>query len=651
MKILKGIFALFVITIVLNTCVMGFFEIDKYDIDATLMNNGDLLVYEKIQYTTNEYRNGVYRDISINNKNNKKHSSSKLGLYDVWVDDIEYSKVSTASNGQEGVYEYTTTDSETFRIKVFAPFRNVGRTVEYRYMLENVAIKYNDIGDLYWNFVGKEWEDKINNLNIQITLKGDLGPNDVYVFGHGSDNGKFEKIQNNVMLLSANNIAPGQAVDARIVFPSVCIAESKKIIDKDVLQDIIQEEKNKEKRIEQLMKFKEAFKEYQSEIALGSILVTILLVIYSYFKYDKEKRIYIKYFREIPYGLEPAILGRIYNGKSNGRHFWATFFDLVRKKIYNMEKVIDKKGKEQYIVKYIGENKNIVLKDFEEELITNINKCIKDDNEIEFENLNKAIKKRMQTTKSFINWEDTIKLHEKEIVGESKKTPMYIKLLSAFNVLITMVIILVYVLFYGGIEILVFIAIFYGITTIVYTLFIQTARITTSVLKFIFILIHFSGFQFALYGIATNVGAPNIYFTYLLAFLAFNYILKINKYTDKQMDIIAKLKGLNRYIKDFSMLKEKDIEYIALWQQYLIIAVMFGVSKKILKRLCDNLDIYDLDENYIATSYISNYSMFNSMGNQFSSSSYASSYSGSSGGFSGGGGRWWPEEAGGGGSF
>lgn len=650
MKILKGIIALFVITVALNTNVMGYFEINKYDIDATLMKNGDLYVEENIQYSTNETRNGVYRDINIGNNENKLNSASSLELYEVLVDNIRYMQVNTANNGQEGVYEYASDNGNKFKIKVFAPFENVGRTVKYKYVLKDVAVKYNDVGDLYWNFVGKTWEDDIKNLNIKITLMGDMGPNDVYVFGHGADNGSFKKLENNIILLSAQNITPGQAIDARIVFPNTAISDSNKIVDKDGLEKIINEEKRKENLAQNLIKTKEAVNKSQKQIVLGSVIFSLLLIIYTYYKYDKEKVARIEYFRDIPDNLEPAILGNIYNGKSNGRHFWATFFDLVRKKVYKIEKVTRENNKEEYIVKYIEKNKDIVLKYFEEETVECINKCIDGKDQIEFTSLNKKVRARMQTTKSFIDWESDVKKQKENIIEKPKEASKGIKWLTGINVVITIGILIIFALFSSQPEMIMFVVMFYGITTLAYTLFIRSFERNTHFVELLFFAVHFVGFQFALYAIAYNINAPYMYLAYLIAFFGFNYALKAMKHSDKEIDITCKLKGLKRYITDFSRLNEKDIEYINLWEQYLVMAIMFGVPKKILKRLCENLDTNVSDENFIAMSYMSNYTMFNSMNSQFNSSSYVSPYSGSGGGFSGGGssgggGRWWPEAA------
>ena len=46
-----------------------------------------------------------------------------------------------------------------------------------------------------------------------------------------------------------------------------------------------------------------------------------------------------------------------------------------------------------------------------------------------------------------------------------------------------------------------------------------------------------------------------------------------------------KLKGLKKYMEDFSMMKEKSVPELILWEKYLIYATVFGIADKVLKQL------------------------------------------------------------------
>ncbi len=58
---------------------------------------------------------------------------------------------------------------------------------------------------------------------------------------------------------------------------------------------------------------------------------------------------------------------------------------------------------------------------------------------------------------------------------------------------------------------------------------------------------------------------------------------KIYKRTTKGRELNQKLEGLKNYLKDYSMLDEREAKELELWDDYLIYSVMFGQNKKIME--------------------------------------------------------------------
>lgn len=125
-------------------------------------------------------------------------------------------------------------------------------------------------------------------------------------------------------------------------------------------------------------------------------------------------------------------------------------------------------------------------------------------------------------------------------------------------------------------------------------------------------------------------------------------------------------KGLKKYMEDFSLLKERDIPDLVLWEKYLVYATAFGISDKVIDQLkvaypqMQNLNsntymyLYLMSDTRFSNGFIHElnkstnraYSAYKNAYNAAHSTS--SSGSGGGGGFSGGGGgrrRWWPEWA------
>ena len=117
--------------------------------------------------------------------------------------------------------------------------------------------------------------------------------------------------------------------------------------------------------------------------------------------------------------------------------------------------------------------------------------------------------------------------------------------------------------------------------------------------------------------------------------------------------------GLKKFMTDFSLLKEREIPELVLWEKYLVYATAFGIADKVLKQLKTKFPELN-DENYIRDHYTCMYMAshphiyHNSFSKSVSSAqsyhsaqvavSSMSSGSGGGGGFSSGGGGRRPAE-------
>ncbi len=55
----------------------------------------------------------------------------------------------------------------------------------------------------------------------------------------------------------------------------------------------------------------------------------------------------------------------------------------------------------------------------------------------------------------------------------------------------------------------------------------------------------------------------------------------------KAKDINLKLEGLRKYIKDYSLLNQKDFNNITIWEDYLIYSVILGQNSKIVNEVLE----------------------------------------------------------------
>lgn len=107
--------------------------------------------------------------------------------------------------------------------------------------------------------------------------------------------------------------------------------------------------------------------------------------------------------------------------------------------------------------------------------------------------------------------------------------------------------------------------------------------------------------------------------------------------TDLLFQEAIQLKGLKKFLEDFSRIYEKNPIEVNLWEEYLIFAQIFGIAEKVAK---DFKDIYPdvIPDNYIDDLDFVYFVSYTGMNSASSAKSRAESYDSGGGGFSSGGG-------------
>lgn len=76
-----------------------------------------------------------------------------------------------------------------------------------------------------------------------------------------------------------------------------------------------------------------------------------------------------------------------------------------------------------------------------------------------------------------------------------------------------------------------------------------------------------------------------------IAIYLYTYIRKSKKNncirTSKGKEVNERLEGLKNYLKDFSIMNERDEKSLAVWEDYLIYSVIFNQNSKIVKNIYD----------------------------------------------------------------
>ena len=314
--------------------------LDTIDIKAEILDNGDMQVTESLDFKISGSLNGLYRDILLSSED--KYGASSMDVIEVLVngESALYAPLEL-SLGEDGKYNINSiTDGK--QVKIFTPSSNETKNVKITYVLHDVVLKYSDIAELHWNFIGSGWESSINEVNITITAPGKSEA--LRAWGHGPLNGVIELKDNDTVILKATNVDANAEVTARMAMDKNLFTTVKKEYEVAALDNILTEE---EKYAAEANARREASK-YGVYILITDVIFMIICPIIWYNKKKKEFEVSDfdgKYYRELPEDYGPAVMTEVLGTKTISSVMPATMMNLARKKHIKNTEIKNKNGK------------------------------------------------------------------------------------------------------------------------------------------------------------------------------------------------------------------------------------------------------------------------------------------------------------------
>ncbi len=575
------------------------YSIDKFYVKAILNEDGSMNIEENIIYDFSGSFNGVYRTL-------KTAGSDGIDNIKVIINNNgNYVEAKESLSGNDNTYE-AIKESDGIKLKIYRKSKNEERQFIIMYRVLNVAVKYNDTAELYWKFMGKDTDVTIRHFKVDLKIPKGSNYDDIKVFAHGPLSGSIQKIDSENITMYVDNLAPNIFVEGRILFPTRLIEKSTKVVDRDALSRILKEEE---------MWVKEANAKRQRARMLVSIsfiyaIVQIFLIVYIYFKYDKEYSTSFKgpYFRELPGNYSPAVMSILWNfGKINPRDITATLMDLVRRKHLILKaEVNNKKGifKDKEDIDYIfvlnNEADKSDLSQHEKFFIEWTIGEIGDGQKVSIDNIKDYTKSRAKAVnfkRDYDAWVEYIKL-EAEGYKFFDKSSIKGNIIGIVSSLL-------------------------GIALGIYT---ATAH-------------------------QNFIGLAVLIVTSLILMIYSFTVKRRSKYGVEQYKM---WKAFRNFLKHFSSLDKAEIPSVTIWEHYLVYAISLGVAKEVIKQL--KMVFRDEDFNNRSLTYMY-YGFYGNRMNHLDAISHVtntvtkatestysqamsklSSSSGGGGGFSGGGG-------------
>ncbi len=502
-----------------------------------------------------------------------------------------------------GTYQVTRAPG-TLDVRAFFRAEDTSATFELRYRVLGAATRWADTGELYWKFVGERWEIPARNVRVTISLPGVSTRDEVRAWAHGPLTGLVEITEGGRVVLALDLLPANTFVEARTLFPAdtlTALGPRAEAAEERIVAE--------ESRLAEEANRRRAMARFSVAVAwvlgLGLAVAALLVSVVLFVRYGKEHTPSFtgQYYRDIPAELHPALVGAIWRmGKVGDAEVAATIMSLVNRGVLSIRPVTVQRSR------FLGSRDIESLEltfdlsrynetsDLDRELIRLWFHTISGGSDtLTIEDLKEWAKANSQTYVTRMDeWKKSVK-------AEADRRHYFEKAGAQGQVGVAA----------GGV-------VTFG----------------------------------ALVALALWVGSPwlgAIGFLALAVCLALAAVMP--RRSPEANDLFAKYRAVRNYLRDFSRLHEAPPGHVALWEEFLVLATVFGISKQVIEQLRSHVPAVADDPTFArhyGWAYASSAGGATGLGlaglvdgvssARSIASSQNSSSSGGGGGFSGGGG-------------
>jgi len=517
----------------LNPAEARSLEIYAVEINAAVLPNGDLKVTE-------------HRTINF-------HGQFKGADQKIYFNEINaFSEIIVREGAQYYtlVDQYPTIDPGTYSIRVFGEdyfmidwsfdALDEQRTFTLEYIARDAVVVHNDVAELYYKFIGDEWEFSSGLAKVILKLPPGAEEGEVLVWGHGPGHGEVVIESPEAVSFFVAPLPAGTYLEGRVVFPNRLVPDAERTSGADALPSILREEKQWAAQAN-LSRFANKYQPWLSLL----LIVPVGLILFFLWRRSANRGEVFRgdYYRELPGEYPPEVAGFLWHRKRIKNSFLsAGILDLARRKLLQIDVVqfaADHKKLKEDDFRLVELNNDLPRKPIDQLVLDFLFGKICDHYCEEAEKTNNDRKKEI----TFSQIQDFAKSRAREfqkfhhswkqaVLKESAKQKFFEKNSSlgwgCLPILVLMV---------GAILVIVW-----------WNLFILGAALFLAALIIFF-------------------GSPKLY------------------YTKYGADQLAKWNAFRKFLLHFSKLDQSTVPSLIVWEHYLVYAVVLGVAKQVIDQL------------------------------------------------------------------
>ena len=428
-------------------------------------------------------------------------------------------------------------NGDSVRVQLDFELRDIDAAFYVDYTALGAARRWNDIAELYWQFVGDQSDHPSDHVTITVHLPQGVTKDQVRAWTHGPLWGNVTIQPDGTVVSEISPLPAYTFVEPRILFPASALSEAAPQA-APRLQAALAEEKALADQANRTRTWARVKVVLWGILGVGVPLVALILVLILYFRYGREPKpqFQAQYLRDIPQpSLPPALVGFIWRmGSVTREDATATLLDLVNRGVIEIERVqtvddgfFGSKDETSYRLT-LQEDKLGGLEKFEADLV-----------DLVFD--------KMARSHSFVLSElkDTVKQHRSSVATEYKQ----------------------------------------WVTKV------QREGESRGYLDKKADAMAFSGAAFGFVA-AVASGAAAVFSQYwwfliglVVSILLVGLARSIKRRSQEAAELHAQYVALKAYMKDFGRMDEKPPDAVVLWEQFLVYAVVFGMADEVVKAM------------------------------------------------------------------
>lgn len=344
------------------------YEMTAVDIEASVNTDGSLDVVEKRTFSFEGKFNGVYWRISEGTYQGRELKVTDIRAGMTQLDGQPAEKQFEESDSEDNQTFQVQQDDGVKQIKLFNKVRNGSATYKISYRVQNAVSVWSDCAELYWKFVSDGWDNVSKNVTCRIVLpvpandKMRQGDN-VRAWGHGNLLGSVHEDNNpNAILYKTPEVGTSEFAEARVIFPTSWVSQVKPS-GTTHLDTVLQEEKEwaeqanarreaARERIARHQAFLRSFTQAYHVLFFGVLPASVVVTaVVAFMLYRRYKRLHTPqfddtYFRDAPTKDHPVLYTLLMrNGHASEQDFVTALMHLSAQKVIKVAPALTKAGK------------------------------------------------------------------------------------------------------------------------------------------------------------------------------------------------------------------------------------------------------------------------------------------------------------------